>query len=362
MWAIVTISFFMMRWAPGSPFDEDRKLPPEVEANKWVSYGMGKELTSPIAGEIKREPNVVEGNEYTEGTKLMTITGPSGATEVIEMPIDGKLVSLPVEDGEKIAKDARVAVVPRSLWGQYITAISKYAQLDFGVTIDSDGQRTVIENLERGLPISAQLGGFSLILAILFGVSAGLYAGLRQNTLGDHVVMSASMVGISVPTIVSGPLLILAFVFGLQWFPYGGWETWQHKVLPIVCLGLVYTASFARLTRGGMLEVIHSDFIRTARAKGVSERKVVTRHALKGALLPTVTYLGPALARIVTGSIIVERVFNIPGLGDYFVTSALNRDYPMVMGVIVLYSFVLVIMNLVVDIAYTFLDPRVSYD
>ena len=362
LWAIVTLSFMLMRFAPGSPFDGDRALPPSVEANKWLVYGMGQSLLSPAAGTFHLGAGVQVGDELPSGAVVGSIATDLGRSWDVSMPTGGKLVSLVPSDGERVEIGQRIAVVPRSLFGQYLTSIGRYARLDFGVTLSSDGQRTVLENLLLGLPVSLELGLWALLFALFFGVSAGLVAGVRQNTWTDHTVMSLSMVGISVPTLVSGPVFLLIFVFWLGWLPYGGWDTWQHKVLPIVTLGLVYTASFARLTRGGTLEVIRSDYIRTARAKGLPEHQVVLRHALKGALLPTVTYLGPAIARIVTGSIIVEKIFVIPGLAEYFVTPALNRDYPMVIGVVVLYSSLLVLMNLAVDIAYTALDPRVRYD
>ena len=362
LWVIITLSFFMMRFAPGSPFDEDRRLPPAVEANKWLIFDMGVAVEAEVAGTVRLEPELVEGKEYPSETLLATVTDASGAGSEVRMPAAGKLVSIAVEDGAEVAAGDRIAVVPKPLVQQYLSALVSYAQLDFGKTLSSDGQRSVSENLMLGLPKSLELGLMALIFALIFGVSAGLYAGLKQNTWGDYTVMSFAMIGISVPTIVSGPIFIMIFGLSLGWLPVGGWDSWEHKILPVVTLGLVYTASFARLTRGGMLEVIRSDYIRTARAKGLDERRVVTRHALKGAILPTVSFLGPAIARIVSGSVVVEKVFGIPGLAEYFVTPALNRDYPMVIGVVFLYSLLLVVMNLVVDIAYTILDPRVSYD
>jgi oligopeptide transport system permease protein len=361
IWTVITLSFLLMRFAPGSPFDADRRLPAQVEANKWIDFGLGEEIVASIDGVVSLGP-VVEGAQYAEGVLICTLTGSDGVVVQVPMTTAGKLVTLGVRDGDVVEADQRLAVVPKPMLDQYLSSLIRYATLDFGVTISSEGQRTVWENLTAALPISMELGLWALVLALLLGVGSGLLAGLKQNTWIDHTVMSAAMVGLSVPTIVSGPLFIVIFVYELEWFRYGSWETWQDKVLPIVTLGLVYTASFARLTRGGMLEVIRSDYIRTARAKGLSERTVVMRHALKGAMLPTVSYLGPAIARIVTGSIIVERVFGLPGLGEFFITPALNRDYPMVLGVVVLYAMLLVLMNLLVDIAYTFLDPRVSYE
>jgi oligopeptide transport system permease protein len=368
---IVTLSFFLMRFAPGSPFDADRKLPPAVEANKWILYDMGEAITASASGtvtEIGVAPDgrsVEVGRDYEAGQLLAKITPSKGGEPIaVTMANSGKLVSFPVKKGSSVSEGDRLAVIPRNLWGQYVTSITNYAQLKFGYTIASDGTRTVQENLALALPISAELGLYALLLALMLGVSAGLFAGLKQNTWADYSVMSAAMVGISIPSIVSGPILIAVFILGMPelGLKFGGWDGFENKILPVITLSLYYVASFARLTRGGMLDIIHSDYIRTARAKGLSEFRVVTRHAFKGAILPTVTYLGPAAARIVTGSVVVEMIYNIPGLSKFFIQPALDRDYPMMIGVIVLFSALLIVMNLLVDIAYTFLDPRVKVD
>lgn len=373
LWVIVTLSFFLMRFAPGGPFDADRKLPPNVEANKWLIFGMGVEVAAPIGGTLTHlAPLEIQRGEYPAGTRLATIAPDGGGPPVeVALPHDGPLVSLALNPatavGTPIEAGARLAVMPKPILSQYVDAIGNYVRLDFGKTFSSEGTRDVSEELLRALPISFQLGVMAMIFALVFGSIAGLLAGLRHNTWVDYTVMSASMFGVSVPTMVSGPLFIAVFALGLGIFPASGWEasqgewsTWQHRVLPVLTLGLAYTPTIARLTRGGMLEVIRSDWIRTARAKGVPERQIVTRHALKGALLPTVSWLGPGIASIVTGSIVVERIFGIPGLSEHFVTPAINRDYPMVIGVIVVYSAILVILNMLVDIAYTLLDPRVK--
>lgn len=370
LWVLVTLSFFLMRFAPGGPFDADRKLPPAVEANKWMRFNMGVELTAPVAGTVVEKATVVEKvTELAEGTKLVVIQPESGAVQAVAMPFDGQVVALKAEVGEKVEAGASIAVVPKPVFQQYLDAIGGYLTLDFGVTITSDGQRSVNEELMRALPISLTLGGLAMLFALFVGVPAGLIAGLRHNSWLDHTVMSASMVGISVPTMVSGPILITLFALGLGWFPAQKWEaatadwsTWQHRVLPVITLGLAYVPTIARLTRGGMLEVIRSDWIRTARAKGLSDGVIVRRHALKGAVLPLVSWLGPGMASIITGSVVVESLFGIPGLAENFVKPALNRDYPMVIGVVVVYAAILVLLNLIVDIVYTFLDPRVSVD
>lgn len=252
--------------------------------------------------------------------------------------------------------------LPMDQWGQtqYVKYLKTLASGSLGNSMKTD--LTVLETLSAGVPYTVQLGIQGLLIALLLGVPAGLLAGLRQNTAVDYATMTVAMVGVSVPGIVLGPLLILLFSLQLGWFTAVGWEKWTDSILPSVTLGLYYAAYVARLTRGGMLEIIRKDFIRTARAKGLTEKVVVYRHALKGALLPVVSYLGPALAAMLTGSVVVEEIFSIPGIGTHFVRSALNRDYNLVLGTIILYSSVLVILNLVVDVLYTLLDPRVSYD
>jgi oligopeptide transport system permease protein len=370
LWIIVTASFFLMRFAPGSPFDQERELPASVKANRWLLYGMGNEVVTPVAGRVTALGDVQIGDAYAEGTWLATLEDASGVEHRFTMPNDGTIEALPLAVGLELPAGGRVAVVPKTAWQQYTSSIGRYLSLDFGVTFSSGGERTVMEELSRAFPISLELGVYALLFALILGVTLGLLAGLRQNTWVDYTAMSGAMLGISVPTMVSGPLLIAIFVIGLGWLPFGGWDpppgsTWSafsYRILPVITLGLVYTAYFARITRGGMLEVIRSDYIRTARAKGLSERRVVTHHAMKGAILPTVSFLGPAMARIVTGSVVVERVFGISGLSEYFVKPAIDRDYPMVLGTVVVYSALLIGMNILVDIAYTFLDPRVKLE
>jgi oligopeptide transport system permease protein len=222
-------------------------------------------------------------------------------------------------------------------------------------------QRTVNEIIADGFPATLSLGCVALLWALLVGVSAGILGAVRQNSGWDYIAMTSALIGISVPAFVLGPVLIL--VFSLTWllWPAAGWGTWQHLVLPAFTLGTVYAAYIARLTRGGMLEVVRADFVRTARAKGLREGFVIWRHMLKGGLLPVVTFLGPAVAHILVGSVVVEKIFNTPGIGPYFVDAAFNRDYFLVMGVVLLESCFLLVMNMLVDIAYGFLDPRIRY-
>ena len=288
LFVIVSLSFFLMRLAPGGPFDQERALPEQVRANIEARYHLN-------------EP----------------------------------------------------------LWRQYLQYLGAVARGDLGPSFRYP-DRSVNELLGLGFPVSLTLGLCALAVALSLGGMAGVLAGLRRNSPFDYFTMSFALFGISVPNFVLGPILMLLFALWLRWLPVAGWGTWRHLVLPSVTLGMFYAAYVARLTRAGMLEVIHQDFIRTARAKGLREAAVVFRHALPGAVLPVVTYLGPASAAVLTGSVVVETIFSIPGVGRYFVSGALNRDYTMVLGTVVFYSVLLLAFNLVVDILYAYLDPRVQ--
>jgi oligopeptide transport system permease protein len=207
-----------------------------------------------------------------------------------------------------------------------------------------------------------QLGIWAMLLALCIGLPLGIVGAMRQNTWADTLSTATALVGISMPRFVLAPILIFVFSLSLYWLPAARWETWRHMVLPIVCAGLPVGGAIARLTRGGMLEVIHSDWIRTARAKGLSERRIVMRHALRGGLLPVVSYLGPGASSLLVGSVVIEKIFSIPGMGRYFVEAALNRDYNLVMGVTLVYGAMLMVFNALVDVAYGLLDPRVRLD
>jgi oligopeptide transport system permease protein len=243
---------------------------------------------------------------------------------------------------------------------QFFRYVGRLVQGDLGPSTKYPS-RTVNEIIADGFPATLTLGAVALVWALLVGITAGIIGAVRQNTAWDHAAMAAALIGISIPSFVLGPILVL--VVSLRWhlLPPAGWGDWRHVILPGVTLGTIYAASIARLTRGGMLEIVRSDFIRTARAKGLSERLVIWRHMLKGGLLPVVSYLGPAIASILTGSVVVEKIFNIPGIGPYFVDAAFNRDYFLVMGIVVVDAVLLLFMNLVVDIVYGLLDPRIEY-
>ncbi len=244
---------------------------------------------------------------------------------------------------------------------QLLRYLGNLAHGDLGLSTKYP-QRTVNEIIADGFPATLLLGTAALLWALLLGVGAGIVGAVRQNTAWDYGFMAAAMVGISLPTFVLGPLLILLFALTLYVLPPAGWGSLRHVVLPALTLGTVYAAYLARLTRGSMLEVVRADFVRTARAKGLSEPAIVLHHMLRAGLLPVVTFLGPAIANLLVGSVVVEKIFATPGIGPYFVDAAFNRDYFLVMGIVVLDSVFLLIMNLLVDVAYGLLDPRIRFE
>jgi oligopeptide transport system permease protein len=288
---VVTLVFFLVRLAPGGPFDAERAVPPEALAALNEKYHLDDPLSK----------------QYVDFLGDVLLRG------------------------------------------------------DLGPSFKYPG-RTVNEIIGLSLPVSMHLGVFAMLLALLLGIPLGVIGATRQNTWADTAAMSIAMLGISIPRFVLAPLLILVFALTLYWLPVGRWETWRHMVLPVICAGLPTAAYVARLTRGGMLEVIRSDFVRTARAKGLSERAVVMKHALKGGLLPVVSFLGPGFSGLLVGSLVIEQIFNIPGMGRYFIEAALNRDYNIVMGITLVYGSLLMVLNAVVDVAYAWLDPRVKLE
>ena len=306
LFAVITLSFFLVHAAPGSPFDTEKPLPPVIRANLDAKYGLDK----PVLEQYLR---------YVGG-----------------------LVSLQRKEGDLLPS----------------------IELDFGPSYQYK-DRTVTYFIMSGFPVSLKLGLMAIAIALVVGVTAGSLAALRQNTWIDYTVMGFSMTGITVPNFVVGPLLQLVVIgimsmTAVQLFPITGWgDSWTQAILPVFVLALPQIAYIARQTRGSMIEVLRSNYVRTARAKGMPERITLTRHALKAAILPVVSYLGPAVAAITTGSVVVEKIFRIPGIGTHFVNGALNRDYTMVMGVVIFFGAIIIIANLIVDVLYGVLDPRV---
>lgn len=234
--------------------------------------------------------------------------------------------------------------------------------LDFGTSLRYEGQ-SVNTIIRRSLPVSAAVGILAYLLALVVGITIGSIAALKQNSRWDYASMALAMLGISIPNFVLGPILVLVFSLTLYWLPPSRWGGFPSRnlILPVITLSAIYMAYIARLTRAGMLEVLRSDYIRTARAKGLSEKDVIIKHALRGGLMPVVSFTGPTLAFLLTGTVVVERIFSLPGLGNYFIQASLNRDEPLIIGIVAFIAITLLIMNLLVDIVYAYLDPRVRY-
>jgi oligopeptide transport system permease protein len=249
----------------------------------------------------------------------------------------------------------------KPLFQQYTDYLGKLVRGDLGPSFKFPN-RSVNEMIAATFPVSLSLGGMALGIALVLGITAGVLASLRPNSKLDYFASGLSMTGICLPTFVLGPLLILFFALRLGWFNASGWFDPADYVLPAVTLGIAYAAYVARLTRGGMLEVLSQDFIRTARAKGAGEARVIFRHALRGGLLPVVSFLGPAAAGIITGSFVIETIFQIPGLGRHFVTSAFNRDFTMINGIVVFFAALIVFFNLIVDILQVWLNPKLKFE
>lgn len=244
---------------------------------------------------------------------------------------------------------------------QYGIMMKNIMQLDFGDSVRYQGQ-SVNEIIRRHFPYSATIGILAYILALVVGLGAGIIAALKQNSIWDYSSMALAMLGLSVPNFVLGPVLVLIFALGWYLLPPARWDGIAGLVLPVITLSAIYAAYIARLTRAGMLEVMRSDYIRTARAKGLSEKTVLLKHALRGGIIPIVSFTGPALAGLLAGTVVVERVFAIPGLGNIFIQAVLNRDEPLILGIVAFLSILVMIFNLLVDISYGFLDPRIRYE
>jgi oligopeptide transport system permease protein len=270
-------------------------------------------------------------------------------------------------DSEKVLPEAVKANIERKYgldkpwYQQYWMMISNVARGDFGDSVRYTGQ-SVNQIIARHLPYSATIGALAYLLALIVGLSAGIIAALRQNSTFDYAAMAAAMLGLSVPSFVLGPILVLIFALGIYLVPPARWGGISSLILPVISLSAVYAAYIARLTRAGMLEVMRSDYIRTARAKGLSEATVLLKHGLRGGIIPVVSYTGPALAALLAGTVVVERIFSIPGLGKIFIEAVLNRDEPLVLGIVAFISILVMVFNLLVDISYGFLDPRIRYE
>ncbi|MEO0982025.1 MAG: ABC transporter permease subunit [Pseudomonadota bacterium] len=279
-------------------------------------------------------------------------------------PFDGER-KLPAATERAIAEKFGL---DKPLHEQYFDYVGGVLVGDFGPSYKTLG-KSVNDLIADGLPISLAVGGLAMLTALIVGAGLGIFAGLRQNTAGDYSVMGLAMAGISIPPFVTGPILILTLALGLGWFATGGLGqfpnigmTPYNMTLPVLTLALPQIAIISRLTRASMIETMRSNYIRTARGKGLSERDVILRHALPAAAMPLISYVGPATARVMTGSVVIERIFGLPGMGSYFVDGAINRDYTLVMGAIIVYAGLIVLLNLLADVLYAVLDPKVKYE
>ncbi len=316
MLVIVTVAFFLQRFVPGGPFTTEKRLPPEVQRNLDAYYHLDDSLGKQYADYLR---DLCPKRFYPH--RLLADANHDGRADF----------------------DLKSA---------------------FGIDLRPSfrSSRTVNEIIAAELPVSLTLGALALGLALLLGLTAGALAALRHNRWPDHLGSALALTGICVPTFVLGPLLVLVFAVYLRWLNASGWQEARDAVLPALVLGFAYAAPVARLARGGLIEVLNQDFIRTARAKGASEARVVLRHALRGGLLPVVAWLGPATAGILTGSFVIEKIFQIPGLGREFVTSVGNRDYTLVLGTVVVYAAFIIVCNLLADIAQAWMNPKLTLE
>lgn len=289
LWVIVSLTFILMRFMPGGPFDSEKALPPEIKANIEAKY----HLNDPL-------------------------------------PI------------------------------QYKNYLFDLVKGDLGQSYKFIG-RDITDIIMESLPISIQLGLYALLLSFLIGIPLGLIAASRHNTWWDNIAMMGAMSGVALPSFLVGPILILIFCYGFNILPPALWEGPIYYILPVITLGIRPAAIIARLTRSSVLDVIHSDFIRTAKAKGLSEKAVLFKHVLRNSLIPVVTISGPLVAQVLSGSFVIEIIFAVPGIGKHFVQSVTNRDYPLILGVTVVYATMLVLANLIVDLLYVIIDPRIKY-
>ena len=360
LFIIATLTFFMVRFAPGDPFTDEKTVPVEIRKKLEEHYGLDRPLWEQyllyfgfISKEVDKQQMIfADGNEtavYSPENNKFTATVTRKGELVVTNQSPGKWHIRAVPEADRTSEN--------HLWEIYRRERSGLITGDLGPSFKYV-DRSVTELISKSFPVSMQLGLCALAIALCLGLPAGVIAALKKNSLLDYLPMSTAMIGICLPTFVMGPLLIMIFSSGLGWFSPIGWYTWGDMVLPSLTLGLYYAAYVARLTRGGMLEVLNQDFIKTARAKGASESRVILKHSLRGGLLPVVSFLGPAFAGLISGSFVIETIFSIPGLGKFFVTAAFNRDYTMVLGTVLFYATLIIVMNLLVDIVQAWLNPR----
>lgn len=322
LFAVAALTFTIMLQIPGSPFDSGKNVPDRVIALLEAKYNLD-------------QPPVVQFFDYIGDIVIPAVTPdpmPLGSTTVVKE----YLINIPLPGN------------------------NAFRWMDFGPTYTSPS-RSVNDIFRDHLPVSFTLGIAAFLVACTIGIPLGVAAGLNRNTWVDYLSISIALLGISVPAIVSGPILRYYFGVELRLLPPTGWGTFQHLIMPAFALGFSSSAIMARLTRASLLQILNEDYIRTARSKGLAERVVIILHAMKNAMIPVVTIMGPMFAALVTGTFVVELVFGIPGLGEFFIRSIGNRDYPVIMGTTLLYGAFLVVANLIVDLTYALLDPRIRF-
>lgn len=323
LFAISVATFLLMRLVPGGPFNTERGLPEAVIRNLEARYNLN-------------DPLPIQYLNYMSGLVIPRFTG---------------------GDWKQSQAEHYLVNISTPLLGEGMAL----RWMNFGPSLNSPN-RTVTSMMQDHLPVSFQLGVAALVVALAIGIPVGTIAALKQNTIIDYMSMTIAITGVSVPAIISAPLLKYIFAVQLKWLPPNGWGGLEYMILPAFALGFIESALIARLTRASLLQVLREDYIRTARAKGLSERAIIIGHAMKNSLIPVVTIIGPLAAALLTGTFVVETVFGIPGLGRSFVTSIGNRDYPLIMGTVLVFASFVVVGNLLVDITYAVIDPRIRYD
>lgn len=272
-------------------------------------------------------------------------------------PFDAELIDV----DPNVIESIRAAYnLDAPVWKQFLDYLTGLLRGDLGPSLVYSELR-VSQIVAIGLPVSVTIGLSAITAGLVLGIGCGIIAALRQNSLADYMVMAVAMTGVAIPTFITAPLLILLFGLYLGWLPLSGWNGGdpRHLILPVIALALPKVATLARITRGSMLEAMNTDYVRTARAKGLREHKVIVRHVLRPMLIPIVSYLGPSIATVMTGSVVIETIFGLPGIGRAFVEGAINRDYPVVMGIVIVYAVFIQVLNLMVDVIYAYLDPRI---
>jgi oligopeptide transport system permease protein len=355
LWAIATGTFLLMEHAPGGPLSGERRLEPTVEAANLARLGLAELVRSPCDGLLRQ---LIAEDAEVEAGGPAGVVGGAGEGCLVQPDRGGTVLLALAVPGDTVRQDQPLLAVRLPLWTRYARSMGALARMDLGVTFTSRGERTVRENLADGLPVSMAIGGLALAFAVLLGIPFGLWAAARRGSVGDRLLGALSTAAVSVPAIVLGPFLLYMLAIRFRVFRPGGLEGIQDLVLPAMTLGLILAGVLQRMTRAGASSFLEGPIAFGLRARGIPERRVVGVHALRHAAIPMLGFLPPAVASLLTGSVVVETVFHLPGVARYLVGAALNRDHPMVMGVVLTYSVLLVVCTAIADLAHPVLDPR----